>query len=460
MKSKPVGRLPQLPGLVAEFDRALKRHTSEVRDYTAAFHRRWARRHVTTIRGTGWAVRPFLLPAARLDFIAATLHAGLTAARNQLRAMTPAQVAKVLPYRKNLERFIDLRDGLDSPAWLSHLRPDGFLFEDRYVLSEINFGNGIIVSCGYTEACDDYWQHHPIIRRLGWDVSRWHRRPFPRLLDVVSRFMRPSPRPLVALLAHSEEWKVLESYPKRVLQQVDFAVAELARRGIEGRVVTEQELVLDRKGQPRIVGERRPVDLVMMITIGSSFLDHLPTLKPRGSLARFRAAKLGDVWMVKPLAGLLMDKGSLPFLSTLRERFPAVDRDGFRFEIAPTEFSYQHAPAHYTRHKDDWVVKRAFDGKDTHIGITRSAETWRSIAKEIVKDQEYIAQRYISMPRARVPVFVEEKHLEWIESRVELSTFIYEGSYGGAAARHAPDAEGLVMTDPPPDYGFSSIFTV
>jgi hypothetical protein len=460
VKRGRVGRLPLISGLTAEFDRALKRHVSEVRDYTAAFHRRWARRHVTTMRGTGWAVRPFILPAPRLDFIASTLHAGLSAARNRLRALKPGEIGKLLPYRHQLDRYIDVRDGLDSPAWLSHLRPDGFLFEDRYVLSEINFGNGIIVSCGYTEAVDDYWKGHPIIRRLGWDVSRWHRRPFPRLLDVVQRFARPSKRPLVALLAHSEEWKVVASYPKRITQQIDFAISELARRGIEGRVVTEQELVVDRKGQPRIVGERRPVDLVMLITIGSSFADQLKTLGPRGSLARFRSSKLGDVWIIKPLAGLVMDKGCLPFLSTLDASFPAVDSNGFRFEIAATEFPFRRSPSRYTREKDAWVVKRAFDGKDTHVGIGRSPETWRSIAREIVKDQEYIAQKYVSMPRARVPVFVDEKHLEWIESRVELSTFIYEGSYGGAAARHAPDAEGLVMTDPPPDYGFSSIFTV
>lgn len=28
-----------------------------------------------------------------------------------------------------------------------------------------------------------------------------------------------------------------------------------------------------------------------------------------------------------------------------------------------------------------------------------------------------------------------------------------DGAYGGAGARHAPDAEGLIMTDVPKDYG-------
>ena len=64
------------------------------------------------------------------------------------------------------------------------------------------------------------------------------------------------------------------------------------------------------------------------------------------------------------------------------------------------------------------------------------------------------------MPKARIPVFIDEKHLEFVESRVELSSFIYDGAFGGAAARHAPDAEGLVMTDPPKNYGFSTVFAI
>jgi len=72
----------------------------------------------------------------------------------------------------------------------------------------------------------------------------------------------------------------------------------------------------------------------------------------------------------------------------------------------------------------------------------------------------YVAQRYVSLPRTEVPVFVDEERLEWVTSRVELSTFVFDGAYGGAGARHAPEAEGIVMTDFPPGYGYSTVFAV
>ncbi len=455
-------RLLQNEVLVGEFDAALKKNVSEVRDYTARFHRRMERRGIATMRGTGWAVRPFLLPAAQLDFVASSLHAGLTELKNVLRAWLarPGALTRALPFHPDFERCVDVVDGVWSAAFLSHLRPDGFFFEDRYVLSEINYGNGLIVSCGYTEAVHEYWSGHPVLKRLGWDVARLHRRPFPFLVSVLKRFVRPAKRPTVALVAHSAEWKVLESYPKRVLDQVRFARDELVRSGLGARLVTEEGLEVGRDGNPRFRSDGRAVDLVMFITVSSSFLDEPRLMLPGGPLAPFGTARIGDVWVLKPLAGLVVDKAALTVLGTLRERFPAASHDGYRVEVAPTEFPYRKAPERYTRAKDEWVIKRGFDGKDTHIGIARSPEAWRSVVREVVKDKEYVAQRYVSLPRCEIPVFVDEKHLEWVPSRVELSSFLFDGLFGGAAGRHAPDAEGLVMSDAPPDYGFSTVFSV
>jgi hypothetical protein len=338
------------------------------------------------------------------------------------------------------------------------LRPDGFLFPDRYVLSELNYGNGVVVSCAYTDVVHDYWKGHPVIRRLGWDVDRLHRRPLPRLLNVVQRFLRPSPRPLVALLAHSEEWKVIQGYPPKVMHQIHFAQAELKKLGIDSKVVTEQELSVDRRGEVRLSGVRRPADLVMCLTIGSSFADHPERLKPGRSLAHLRGPRVGNVWLVKPFAGLVIDKGTLPLLDA--QDFPRRAADGFRFEVGSTELTRGRSPSRYTRRQRDWVIKRSFDGKDTHVGWVRSPRVWKDIAREVVKGDGYVAQRYVSIPRARVPVLADGHHLEFVESRVELSAFIFDGHFGGAAARHAPDAEGLVMTDPPENYGFSTVFAV
>jgi hypothetical protein len=221
-----------------------------------------------------------------------------------------------------------------------------------------------------------------------------------------------------------------------------------------------RSLVVGRDGNPRIVGDPRRPDLVMLVTIGSSFLDEPELLAPGGPLAHLRGARIGEVQIVKPLAATMMDKGVLPLMQALEPLFTWRAEDGFRFEISPTHFPRGQAPSRYLRAQDDWVMKRAFDGKDTHIGISRSKPLWQEVVRVATSEDGYVAQEYVSLPKARLPVFIDEKHLEFVESRVELSSFIYDGAFGGGAARHAPDAEGLVMTDPPPDYGFSTVFAV
>lgn len=446
--------LPQNDELVARWDRELRRRKSEVRDYTQAFHRRWARRGVTTIRGSGWAVRPFLLPAERLDFIGATFHAQLTELRNRMRLWlsTPGTLSKKLPFHSRFESSVDVLDGVWSPAFLSHARPDGFLFEDRFVLSELNYGNGLVVSCGYTEAVADYWRAHPVLKALGWDLERLHRRPLPYLVDVVRRFARKVKKPMVALVAHSAEWQTLKGYPKRVVQQVFFVRDELRRAGLGCRVVTEHDVVVDSKGRPHFAHDGQAIDLVKLITVGTSFFDAPELLEPGGPLHHFAGARMGDVWLLKPLAGLVVDKGALPHLGG-----PVKAHDGFRFEVAQTELANR---GHY-RPKSSWVIKRAFDGKDTHVGHARTAAEWRNVERgSRALKNEYVAQRYESLPKAKVPVFLDEQHLEWVDSRVELSSFLFDGLFGGAAGRHAPEAEGLVMSDAPPDYGFTTVFSV
>ncbi len=455
-------RVPVDSQLTRLVDAALKRNVSEVRDFTHRFHERWKQWGITTIRGSGWALRPLFVPAKRLDFLASSLHHRLVGLRARLRELAAKKgaLSKVLPLPDGFEDAIDVPAGLDSHDWLSHLRPDGFLFEDRYVLSELNFGNGISVSCGYTEVVADYWREHPVLKKLGIDVTRFHRRPLPRYLHTIRRAMRPSAKPFVALLTHSREWEVILSYPKRVEDQFDYVQRELYRLGVDSRIVTEEQLVVGRDGNPRIVGDARRPDLVMLVTIGSSFLDEPKLLRKGGALSHLRGSRIGEVQIVKPLAATLMDKGVLPLLQQLEPNFTKRAADGFRFEIAPTHFPKGQAAGKYTKAKDRWVMKRAFDGKDTHIGVARSEALWREVAQVATREDGYVAQEYVSMPRARIPVFVDEKHLEFVESRVELSSFIYDGAFGGGAARHAPDAEGLVMTDPPKDYGFSTVFGV
>jgi hypothetical protein len=446
--------------MVLEFDRLLRRHVTEVRDYTFLFHRRWERRGVTTMPGTGWAVRPFLLPASRLQFIASAFHAALGSLATAMSqaAKKRRSITRLLPFHPDFEECIDIRGGVASAAFLSHFRPDGFLFEDRFVLSEINYGNGIIVSCGYLEAAADYWRHHPVIKRLGWDVEQLHRRPLPWLIQIARRFARAVPSPAVALLAHSHEWKIIRGFPKRVMDQLRFAQRQFEKVGMRARLVTEEDVARDRHGTLRFEDDGRRVDLLMFISIGVSFMDRPELLRTRGGLAHFTRPRIGDTVVLKPLAGLVVDKGALPLLGTLSPTRRM--QDGFRFELSPTEFPIERHPSRYLRRREEWVIKCAFDGKDTHAGITCDDETWEDVVHHASRGYEYVAQRYVSMPRADVPVLVDEKHLEWVPSRIELSPFIYDGAFGGAGVRHAPDAEGLIMTSFPRGYGYTSAFSV
>lgn len=453
-------RLPQDRQLVRELDRLLRRHVSEVRDYTHAFHRRWKRKGVTTMRGTAWAVRPFLLPAPRLHFLASSFHSALTALGSELRKLAAKRGAltRLLPVHPEFEQLFDVAGGAASPGFLSHFRPDGFLFEDRFQLSEINYGNGIVVSCGYTEAVHDYWRRHPVLLRAGLDVDKLHRRPLPWLINVARRFARPVPRPNIALLAHSQEWQIILSFPKRVLDQIHFVARQFDSVGMRARLVTENDLAIDQRGQLRFARDGARVDLLMFITVGTMFLDHPELLRNHPVMKHLTRPMIGDTWVLKPLAGLLVEKGALPLLNALPPPRPMPD--GFRFEVPHTEFPSQHGPRRYLRARKDWVIKRAFDGKDTSIGVSSTLENWQSAVDAAVAAPDYVAQRYVSMPKTEVPVLVDEKHLEWVPSRIELSPFIYDGAFGGAGVRHAPDAEGILMTDFPPGYGYTTAFSV
>jgi hypothetical protein len=454
---QPSDRVPQREELAARAGAMLREHLPEVRDYTAAFHERWAARGITTLQDGGFAVLPLFIPAQRLHFVGAAFHAAMTRLRTFI--LTTAQndsrqLMDALPFGKGIAERVDIVGGALSPAFMAYLRPDGFLFEDRYVLSEINYGNGIIVSTAYTELLADYWENHPVLRSMGVDVALAHPRPFQRYLDTARRFARPVERPAVALLVHSDELKEIHQFPPRVMHQIRLAIDLFAKRGMEARLVTEAMLGFDRSGAPCFEQDGAPVDLVMLVAVGTTFLDDPAALAEGGRLRPLGRARWGDVWVLKPLAGLLMDKGALPLLTRLgcRQFMP----DGFHFDVSQTEHPFQAPPDLYATTRPDWVIKRAFDGKDTHPGIARDPSTWIRVVSRAVADQGYVAQRYVSMPRARIPVLLDGKHLEWIESRVELSSFMFDGANGGSGVRYAPDAEGLVMTDFPAGYGYTT----
>lgn len=453
-------RIPEHHDLTAEADRLLSVHLSEVRDYTLGFHERVKEEGIILIDGPGWAVRPVFLPAGRLEFVGSAFHAAMESLRREILSLADDAdaLAEKFPFCPGFANAVAVRAGCESPHFLSYFRPDGFLFEDRYVLSEINFGNGIWVSAAYTELTSEYWSRHPVLVRMGLDLDRHNPRPFQHYIATVRRAARQVERPRIALLAHSLELAELRGFPERVFRQIEFGMRRFEDTGMSVRIVDENGLALDRLGNPVFSDDGLPVDLVMLITVNTSFLDNPPLMQVGGRLRPFGQPNIGGTAVLKPLAGLLMDKGALPRLCQLGARH--VMADGFAFDVAHTEFPCENLPGYYENDRDGWVLKRAWDGKDTHPGIKRSDAEWIRTVSKASRDHSYVAQRYVSMPKGRLPVLLDGQHLEWVESRIELSSFMFGDRNVGSGVRHAPDAEGHVMTDFPEGYGYTTALAI
>jgi hypothetical protein len=453
-------RIPECRDLTDEADRLLVANLSEVRDYTRAFHARARAEGVVTIDGAGWAVRPVLLPANRLQFIGEAFHGAMELLRRDIlaHASDPAGLASIYPFSSALGGALDVGAGCMSPHFHSHYRPDGFLFEDCYQLSEINFGNGILVSTAYTEWTAEYWAGHPVLKRLGLNHPRYHPRPFQHYIAAARRAARPVEHPAVAFLAHSAELAEMRGFPERVFRQIDFGVRCFEAAGLSVRIVDEAGIAIDRSGEPVFASDGAAIDLVLLITVNTSFLDTPDHFNPGGPFYPFRGAQIGGVAILKPLAGLLMDKGALPRLGELGPR--RAMPDGFAFDVADTEHPHRGLPGFYESDQAGWVIKRAFDGKDTHPGIARTPGEWVRAVSRATRDPGYVAQRYVSLSKARIPVLVDGEHLEWVESRVETSSFMMGGYNIGTGIRHAPDAEGHVMTDFPDGYGYTTALAI
>jgi hypothetical protein len=461
LAGRQVEAVPEDAAAVAAFDRALERNRSQVLERLAGFHEGWAQQRVTTLRNIGWPLRPLFIRRELLDFTARAIHRNFQRLTRKLLPLadSPEKLARKVPIDARVYRALDVKASLQSELFLELLRPDGFLFPDRYVLSELNFGNGSIVSNAYTEVLFDYYRTCPAMRAAGTDVERQLPRPFQAYAQLIRRLIPPEvKKPFVALLAHSHEHSVILSWEERVIQQVYFAQRMLEAAGLPNRLVHETDVRVDREGQARLRTGRK-VDAVVQITIGSSFMDEPWRLAPGGDLSALRGPRVGNAPLLKPVVSVCMDKGTMPFFGQLPS-WPARHRSGFEVVQAPTEYPEREHAAHYRLHKDDYVLKRSFDGKDTHVGRATHGRVWNTVLEQALGSWDYVLQRYQSLPRTVMPVALDERTIEWVPVRVELSPFIIGGRYAGAIARYAPDAEGLVLSPPPPDMGLTTVYPV
>ncbi len=452
-----IEQLPEDQAYVEAYDRALRKHGKTMLEEAAALMERYAARGITTIKGAGFPLRPLFLPRRLLEEIGRSLIEGFERLRIALldHLEDSAWLAEHLPIPPALFQHLNFRESLSKEAFFSVLRPDGFLFSDRYALIEPNFGNGSLISNAYTEILFDYFQGSTVFREIGWPSTGLDR-PFQRLIEMLrSRLPAGKQRYFVALFCHHWEHQVIQTWEERVIQQLYLAQQILAEQGIDTRVVYEDGFSIDESGHTHLKEDGQRVDLVLQFTIGTSFMDE-PWLF-EDALAHLTSAKIGDAPLIKPLASLCIDKGTLPLMNTLGG-WPICAEENFRVEIPWTTYPSSEGAAEYRLNKDQYVLKRAFDGKDTHVGISTAGRLWNRVLAQALESKAYVLQRYQPMPQTIMPMCFDGEHIEWVPVRVELSPFLVEGRYAGAIARYAPEAEGLVMSPPPENMGLTNVF--
>lgn len=394
----------------------------------------------------GWPLRPFLFPGDRLRALASQLTAALETWRRQASEQTPEQLAEKLGLKLDFLRRIELGASFLAPEFASYLRPDGFFFSDRYDLVELNFANGLIVSNAYTEILADFHQHDPLLQGLSWQGPP---RPFQAYLDHLEGFL-PSERshqPLIGLLSFREEYDTIHSWEKRVADMVTLGRELFHRRGLETVVLHERDVEISESGQAVVKATGQRLDLIVQITINTSFMDAPELLETEFSL--WTGTRVGNTPLLSPLSGLCLDKGTLPWIKV---DSPTPD---FRLEIPQTHLPLPEREVEYRLNRQEWVLKKAFDGKDTHAGCSTPGRQWNKLVGRALSEGGYVMQSYRPMPTTVVPITRDGESFAWVEVSFELSPFIIDGQFAGGAVRYAPKAPGLVMSPPPPGMGFA-----
>jgi hypothetical protein len=392
----------------------------------------------------GWPLRPFFFPLASLRSLAEQLTAALAGWRREAAQASPQQLARRLGLDLEFLSRIETAETFLAPEFASYLRPDGFFHSDRYDLVELNFANGLIVSNAYTEILADYHAQDP---GLPWEGPP---RPFQAYLDHLQSQLTKTcaDRPLIGLLSFREEYQTIHSWEKRVADMLLLGRQLFERRGLDTVLLHERDVVLDSQGRAVVRSSGQPLDLIVQITINTSFMDRPELFESDFSL--WKGARVGDTPLLSPLCGLCLDKGTLPWVA---EHLP---RGGpFSIEVPSTHPPTAEREVEYRLSRTEWVLKRAFDGKDTHAGCSTPGRQWNKVVARAIANGGYVMQRYRPMPTTVVPMTPDGETLHWLEVSFELSPFIIDGRFAGGAVRYAPRAPGLVMSPPPPGMGFA-----
>ncbi len=391
----------------------------------------------------GWPLRPFFFPRASLQALAVQLTSALDAWREKASRATPEELSQRLGLNLEFLRRIETGPSFLAPEFASYLRPDGFFFSDHYDLVELNFANGLIVSNAYTEILADFHAQDPT---LPWAESP---RPFQAYLDHIESYLprEREEKPLIGLLSFQEEYDTIHSWEKRVADMVLLGRDLFHQRGLDTVVLHERDVEVGPSGKAVVKETGRALDLIVQITINTSFMDRPELFE--NEFALWKGSRVGSTPLLSPLSGLCLDKGTLPWLA---EHLTPTE---FRIAIPSTHIPTPEREVEYRLRREEWVLKRSFDGKDTHAGCSTPGRQWNKVVARAIANGGYVMQRYRPMPTTVVPVTPDGESIHWLEVSFELSPFIIDGRFAGGAVRYAPKARGLVMSPPPPGMGFA-----
>lgn len=395
-----------------------------------------------------WPLRPLFLDEKRVQDICCGLKNMLERFRQELLGALarPRELQQKLHLGPETLAAFRWETTLHDPDLLSAFRPDGFLYEDRYLVSEFNVGGGLMATLAYTELLHDLLYEGPVQQSLAWGDPH-PGRPFQAYLKLLGRRLQGVSEPTVALLMPSEEKDQVYDWEYELFFQL------FDRAKIRHLLVDERELYLDGQGALRETSTDHLVHAVIALTTGECYLPQAQRLQ---QITEKLSSKNQRHVTLHPYSCLGFGKGCLPWLSE-KEALSEPKKDSFPVELASSHWPDQERGDEYRLEKERWVLKKAWSGKNTFVGCSSHGRVWNRALGEALSSSESILQEYTSLPKIVLPCLIEGRSIERIPVRFELSPFIIDGDYAGALVRYAPDMEGLVLSPSPADLGITIV---
>jgi hypothetical protein len=436
---------------VEAYERCLKSRKQEFLDHCHLVSQKYLLAGENKLACNAWPLRPLFIDQQRLQFISSTIFGQLKRCRDRLLALadSPKKLAEQLRFPEDLLLNLDLPAELNSPDFLSAVRPDGFLLPDRFVLSEYNLGSGLLATLSYTEVLFELLGRGPVMDNLPWSQS-CQERPFQRYLELLRARGYQIDIPHIALFSPAQEQKDIYPWEMELFQTLFHT------NGFSTEFTDETELFVNDQGLLASQTSSRSFDLLLQMTTGEYFLNHPDSLADQHRF--LTGERVGPVAHVHPLSCLLLGKGALP--ARLAGGESVFNKQGdFLVQPDRSHFVEEKNAAEYRLNKDRYVIKRSWVGKDTVIGCSSGGRAWNRIVAEAIDSSRFIIQEYCPLPTLKLPFLIDGGDLEYIPVRFELSPFIIQGRYAGALVRYAPDMEGIRLSPSPPDLGMTIVFS-